>query len=82
MANFMETLVSRQDDLLKALLEHVEISLFSLLIAILIAVPVAILLPILKRLPRVWARSRRLMLRLRLLATMNMLYWINTIMRI
>lgn len=44
MANFMETLVSRQDDLLKALLEHVEISLFSLLIAILIAVPVAILL--------------------------------------
>lgn len=44
MTNFMDTLVSRKDDLLKALLEHVEISLFSLLIAVLIAVPVAILL--------------------------------------
>lgn len=44
MSNFVETLVSRQAELLKALVEHVEISLFSLLIAVLIALPVAILL--------------------------------------
>ena len=41
---FLETLLSRKYDLLKALLEHVQISLLSLIIAIFIAVPIGIIL--------------------------------------
>lgn len=41
---FLDTLFQRKDELLKALLEHVQISLLSLIIAIFIAVPIGIIL--------------------------------------
>lgn len=44
MSNFLETLISRKGDLLTALLQHMQISLLSLMIAIVIAVPLAIIL--------------------------------------
>lgn len=49
MTNLIETFAARQDDYIQALVEHIQLSLLSLLIAILIAVPVAILLTKYKR---------------------------------
>lgn len=49
MTNLIETFAARQDDYIQALVEHIQLSLLSLLIAILIAVPVAIPLTKYKR---------------------------------
>lgn len=44
MNNFHETLILRKSEWLKAMLEHIQISLSSLLLAILIAIPLAIII--------------------------------------
>ena len=44
MTNLIDTLAARKDEYIQALVQHIQLSLLSLLIAILIAVPVAILL--------------------------------------
>ncbi|MBL1228698.1 ABC transporter permease/substrate-binding protein [Enterococcus sp. BWB1-3] len=49
MTNLIETFMSRKEDYAQALVEHIQLSLLSLLIAILIAVPVAVLLTRYKR---------------------------------
>ncbi|MHC5216538.1 ABC transporter permease/substrate-binding protein [Enterococcus sp. LJL128] len=53
MNNLIETFVSRKDQYLQSLLEHIQLSLLSLLIAILIAIPLAILLTKYKKIAEV-----------------------------
>lgn len=50
MSYFMTTLSERKGELLQAFIEHIQISLLSLLIAILIAIPLAIIVTKHKRL--------------------------------
>jgi len=50
MSSLIDTLIKRQDELLKALLEHIQLSYLSVLIGMLIAVPVGVALTRKKRL--------------------------------